>query len=358
MSIRIRNGKYVIDYYPHGRKGKRRRITLPEGTTENEAREIEAEMRKKSGASPLVALNDPIKAMVPAYLEYVRLHQAKKTLVDKKQCFERYLVPFFGTMRIHDITNRLLQLYQKQRKEDFRGKNAGNRSINKELDYFAAFLKWADKNMNLRPAEVLKIEKLPYKRPIPQVLTFEEAVRFIAAADSPVYRVMFLVMFNLGLRFSEARMLRRTDIDWETRAIMVRRKGDKTNVLPLSDWLHDELKDLLKSTGSEWVFPSPVNGARPIRDIRRAIQRAKKKAGINKHIHPHLLRHSLATHLLAKDINLRTIQEILGHAQIATTEFYTHVALENKKNALENAGLNLKPNSVVNNDYTKNEITG
>lgn len=263
-------------------------------------------------------------------------------------------------MKIQDLTNATLQLYQKKRKHEIEQKltgtdggkspttaGRGNRTINKELDYFFAFLKWAKKTIGITPPKKLERDRLPYKRPIPNVLTFDEAVRLMAAADSQMYRVLFLMLFNLGLRFNEARHLKWSDLDMEARTVKIYRKGGKTDILPMSEWLYHELAVLARSNGSEWLFPSPVDRRKPVTDIRKALRRAKERAGITKKINPHLLRHSLATHLLGKGINLRTIQEILGHEQISTTEFYTKVLLQHKRDAFAQAGLDMAPNDAV-----------
>ena len=342
MSIRIRNGKWVIDYYPHGRKGKRARITLPVGTTADKARQLELELKNRNNDSPLVSPKDTIRSLVGKFYEYIELHQAPKTVRDKKYCFNGCLLGFFGSMRIGNLTSTFISIYQKSRKDQ----GIGNRSINKEIDYFRSFLKWADRSLNIQPLQQIKVEKLPYKRPIPRVLTVEEIIRFIKAADPP-YKVFFLTLYSLGLRSTSARTLKWEQIDWEGRSLTIKGKGGKENHLPLSDWLYNELSELRKAARSKWVFPSPVKKGQPITNVRKAIERTKRKAGIRKRIYPHLLRHTFATHLLAKNINLRTIQEILGHAQVTTTEFYTHVALNNKREAM----------SVVNGDYMKNDKT-
>jgi site-specific recombinase XerD len=337
MSIRKKGERLIIDYYPHGRAGKRVRQPLPIGTSLEEARAIEKELRSSGKFFPLSNENDPINRLVEEYYKYIELHQAITTVSDKKLCFRVHLLPFFGNTRIRDITSSYINIYQHSRKKS----GGGNRTINKELDYFSAFLLWAKEKLKIVSLQPLIIDKLRYRRPIPQVLTFEEAVTFIKAAE-PLYRVFFLLLFSLGLRVTSARMLKWKDIDFQNKSIRILGKGGRQNILPLSEWAEMELLEMKIKSKSEWVFESPVKKGFPITDVRKAIIRAKKTAGISLRIYPHLLRHSLATHLVSQNINLRTIQEILGHKQISTTEFYTQVAVQDKREALDGMGFDKK----------------
>jgi len=331
MSIRIRNKRFVVDYYPEGRKGQRIRLSLPESVTNIEdARAIEKGFRTaKDSPGSEVPSNAIINDSFPQYLSWYELHRAKRTFEDVSSVYKNHISPILGKERIENITLNHINVYKRIRKTD--KTSLTNRTINKELNYFSGFLKWCERYAGMKP-KAFRIEKLPYTRPIPMVLTFDEAQRLIQAADTP-YKVFFLALFSLGLRFNEASKLKWQDVDLANRTLKITGKGGRTNILPISDWLYQELKDLKKISASVWVFPSKKKD-QPISDIRQAIKRAKAKAGIDKHIYPHLLRHSLATYLLEKNVNLRTIQEILGHRQVSTTEFYTQVAMESKRKAL------------------------
>ena len=150
---------------------------------------------------------------------------------------------------------------------------------------------------------------------------------------------MFKTLFYLGLRNRAVRRQQWQDIDWEQRAIKTLEKGQRVKWHPLPDDLFKELRQLYIKSSSEWIYPSPQDNTKPITDIRRAVRRAKKKAGITKRVYPHLLRHSIATHLLESDVDIRQIQAFLGHSQISTTEWYAQVSLEKKRQALEKAGI-------------------
>lgn len=351
MSVFIRGDKFVVDYWPHGRKGKRVRMTLPASiTTIEDARTIERELRQTKEPEISVALNATVFELFPQYLEWYELHRKPKTYKDMKGCWENHLRRHLGTFIARELSGHHINVYKRLRKSEYNRNYktekvpVGNRSIIKELDYFSGFLRWCHKNIKGFPKRDFEIEDLPYERPIPTVLSIEETIRFIQAAE-PLYRAYFLVLFGCGLRRTEARMLKWTDIDLNNKTLKIIRKGGKPAILPFSDWLHHELKDLKKSSKSQWVFQSPMLGKpdQPLQDVRRAIQRAKEKAEIEKHIYPHLLRHSIATHLLGKNVNLRTIQEMLGHSQSSTTEFYTHVVTANIREALSHAGLDMIP---------------
>jgi site-specific recombinase XerD len=351
MSVFVRRGKFVVDYWPQGRKGKRVRKTLPAAITSiKEARAIERELREAVRDPEIHApVNATVGELFPQYLDWYELHRAEKTYRDIKYCSQP-ITRHIGKIVAAEINSHHINIYKRLRKAEYRGnvKNTevpiGNRTIIKELAYFSGFLRWCHKNIKGFPKRTFEIDGLPYKRPIPSVLSMEEAILFIQSAE-PFYRVLFLVLFSLGLRLKEARLLKWIDIDFGTRTLKIIKKGGKENVLPLSDWLYGELTDLKKKSKSQWVFPSPSKWKKdqPVQDVRPAIKRACEKAEITKRVHPHLLRHSFATHLLDKNINLRTVQEMLGHADITTTQFYTQVVTKNKRQALSRAGLNLKP---------------
>ncbi len=345
MAIRRRGNKLVIDYYPQGRH-TRKRITLPENIQdEDEARKIEEELKK--------AIQDPaemnlptgaiVKKVFPEYLDWYELHRQKTTLDDISEVYKNHLKPHLGSYKIADITINHINVYKRLRKSEAILKNAGkkknlhivsNRTINKELSYFSGFLKWCrvERSMNLKK---ITFDKLPYKRPIPIILSFDEVIRMIKASN-PFYRALFLCLYCSGLRSMEARMLRIEDVDFENRSLKVIQKGGSEKIVPVPQLLLDCIKEIKTSRRQGYLFIHPRT-QKPVVDIRRPLERARDAAGVIKKVTPHLLRHSIATHLLGKDVNLRTIQQFLGHSQIMTTEFYTHVDISHLRSASEAA---------------------
>jgi site-specific recombinase XerD len=179
------------------------------------------------------------------------------------------------------------------------------------------------------------VEQIPYgrrPRPLPVVLSQDEVVRLIEAVPQVVYRMALLTAYAAGLRISETMALRAEHIDSARMLIHVERgKGQKPRLVPLSEVLLRRLRSYWrdqrpKVPGSPWLFPSD-DPARPIHvtTIEKACQRARVTAGLSKHATPHTLRHCYATHTLEAGVDLRTVQALLGHANLSTTAIYTHV---------------------------------
>ena len=179
------------------------------------------------------------------------------------------------------------------------------------------------------------VEQIPYgrrPRPLPVVLSQDEVVRLIEAVPQVVYRMALLTAYAAGLRISETMALRAEHIDSARMLIHVERgKGQKPRLVPLSEVLLRRLRSYWrdqrpKVPGSSWLFPSD-DPARPIHvtTIEKACQRARVTAGLSKHATPHTLRHCYATHTLEAGVDLRTVQALLGHANLSTTAIYTHV---------------------------------
>lgn len=181
------------------------------------------------------------------------------------------------------------------------------------------------------------IEETPYpKRPskLPTVLSQEEVARIIAAALTPVHRVILMMLYATGLRRAELAHLKISDIDTKRMVIHVRGgKGRKDRDVMLSPKLLEALREYwrgLKRKPKDWLFPGGRwhTAEEPMTDkvVWYACQQAALRAGIEKDIHPHTLRHCFATHLLEAGVDLRTIQILLGHSDLKATTVYLHLS--------------------------------
>ena len=169
---------------------------------------------------------------------------------------------------------------------------------------------------------------------LPSVLTHKEVKDLIKAAGAKRDRLIVEFPYSSGCRVSECVKLKVNDLEFKERIATVRGgKGNKDRIIILSnEWLK-HIKKYLKSKKikSEFVF-SKKNG-KPISadTVQRIIKKSAEKAGIQKHVTPHTLRHSYATHLLEAGESIRKIQELLGHANLSTTQIYTSVSTEQLK---------------------------
>jgi len=180
-----------------------------------------------------------------------------------------------------------------------------------------------------RPNEVRWMSWPRAPRGLPRVLDMVEVVALLGALLSPLYRIVAIVMYATGLRITEAILLQVGDIDAARGVIRVRGKGGKTREVKLGPKLLDALRTYWRVARPPlpYLFVSPTTG-KPVRAeaVRTAIRRARVDAGLKKHVTPHMLRHSFATHLLEAGTDVRVIQHLLGHASVATTQGYTRVS--------------------------------
>jgi len=164
---------------------------------------------------------------------------------------------------------------------------------------------------------------------LPVVLSRDEVQRLLAAVESARVRMAMQVSYGGGLRLGEVCRLRVGHIDGARRQILVvGGKGRKDRNVPLAKALHRRLREYwLAERPADFLFPSQHRADKPIdpSTLQKAIKLAAQQAGVTKDLHFHTLRHCFATHLLECGVDLRVIQELLGHASPQTTAVYTHL---------------------------------
>jgi integrase/recombinase XerD len=176
------------------------------------------------------------------------------------------------------------------------------------------------------------MERIPfprYEKKLPVILSREEVKALLEAPKNLGHRTILTIMYASGPRISEVAHLKVSDIDSGRNVIWIRGgKGRKDRQTLLSPKLLELLRCYFRwKRPQDWLFPGKKPG-RPLtcNAIVLACKNAAELAGISKAVHPHLLRHAFATHLLEAGVNLRTIQILLGHAKLETTARYLHVA--------------------------------
>lgn len=162
---------------------------------------------------------------------------------------------------------------------------------------------------------------------LPKVLTEEEVTALLRTVDNLKHRCLLMLIYSAGLRLGEVINLRLSDLQPERNRLFVRSgKGNKDRCTILSPKVWQHLKSYLDvHTPVEWVFEGGNGGQYSERSVQELFSRAKMRSMINPHATVHTLRHSFATHLLEKGVDLRYIQELLGHASTKTTEIYAHI---------------------------------
>ncbi len=180
---------------------------------------------------------------------------------------------------------------------------------------------------------------------LPVVLSREEVRTILKAVQVPVYRACLKTIYSCGLRLNEGVHLQVSHIDGARMSVLVHGKGSKDRYVPLPQPTLQMLREFWKTHRSTtWLFPAPLNyggemlpADRPVGDsaIQSAFKHAVRSSGVVKDAHVHTLRHSYATHLLEVGVNLRVIQENLGHSSARTTQIYTHITPEVRDRVME-----------------------
>ncbi len=278
------------------------------------------------------------------FLEYMEIEQnrSQKTIANYDHYLTR-LIDFAGDIQIEDIDAELIRKWRLwlNRLGTNTSDELGKTTQNYHLIALRSFLKYCAK----RDIPALTADKIELARTVRKQVTFlneDELKRVFEQPDTRSLaglrdRAILELLFSSGLRVSELVGLDRDHINLKRREFMVRGKGQKDRPIFISDeaasWVErylekrqDNVKPLfLRYSGTKKVDTSGNFHRLTVRSVQRIVAQAALLAGITKHVSPHTLRHSFATDLLMNGADIRSVQAMLGHSNIATTQIYTHV---------------------------------
>lgn len=285
-----------------------------------------------------------ITQLLTDFLEYLEIerNRSQKTIENYHHYLNRFLV-WSGVNNPADITLDLVRKYRiyLNRYEDDKGMELKKITQNYHIIALRSFIKYLSK----RDIEVLSSEKIEVgKNPATMVefLDPSELERLLNSASGEDFKTLrnkavLELLFSAGLRVSELVSINRDQINIKNQEFSIRGKGGKVRIVFISDTAKDALERYLrKRTDIDPALfirimnhESKNTNNKSLRITQRSIQRIVKhyatKAGIVKDVHPHTLRHSFATDLLANGADIRSVQAMLGHSSITTTQIYTHV---------------------------------
>jgi integrase/recombinase XerD len=220
-----------------------------------------------------------------------------------------------------------------------------SRTVARHLVTLRNFFRFAQIQELITADPSLNLESPKVRRTLPGYLKLEEVDRLLAQPDAKTAlgsrdRAMLEVLYSTGLRVSELIGLRVTDLDAKVGCIRCIGKGDKERIVPagrkalgmVEKYLRDARPKLLgKGVSTQALFVNRRGDALSRVGVWKILSAYGRRAGLRVSLTPHMLRHSFATHLLARGADLRSVQLMLGHADISTTQIYTHVVEERLK---------------------------
>jgi site-specific recombinase XerD len=305
-------------------------------------------------------LAEPVKVIRPGYPHreqielpkgYVEKLEQKRYSASTIKTYVAYFKDFINYFRdgdIQDLTKNeindyILHLIHRQKISH----SQQNQRINAIKFYYEKVLEL--------PKQYYDIERPRKKFELPKVLSEQEVLRILEATNNLKHKTILATIYSAGLRRSEIINLRKEDMDYDKNIIFIRgAKGKKDRITILSDANARLLKVYQKLYRPKyWLFESPERKKYSTSSVAKVLNLAAVKAGMGKKVTPHMLRHSFATHLLEQGVDMRYIQNLLGHESTKTTEIYTHVSKKSLNKIKSPLDRILESKEMANNKLSK-----
>ena len=273
--------------------------------------------------------------LINEFIDYLRFEKkySENTIVSYQNDLKKALIFFkndFNNLTKKDIQNYIMQL----------SKEENSASVSRSISTLKSFYKFLELNKYAKnnPLTTITNPKTPKK--LPKVLSEEEVDKLLDINLKTDFdyrnKAMLELMYSSGLRVSELINLTVNDIDLINSSVRIFGKGSKERIVPLNDYAIEALnnyisnhrRSLFKHGENNYLFLNNHGNKMTRQGFFKTLQKIAKEKGIKSELSPHTLRHSFATHLLKHGADLRSIQELLGHSDISTTQIYTHITSE------------------------------
>jgi integrase/recombinase XerD len=280
-----------------------------------------------------------MREFVKEYLATLRYEKnlAENTIQSYRRDLEKFL-DFISGKNVNDVaeieTRHLADFFDALRKS-----NATNSTSARNLSSLKGFFKFLDKRGYIKKNPTEKLLPMRTERKLPEVLSVNEVEAILKQPNTSEKlglrdSAILELLYSSGLRVSELTDLKISDIFFDEEVLRIFGKGSKERVVPFGKSARKRLEEyLLKSRpllekrnkSGNYVFLNSRGGKLSRMSVWQIVNKYVKQAEITKEVHPHTFRHSFATHLIEGGADLRAVQEMLGHADISTTQIYTHI---------------------------------
>ncbi len=269
------------------------------------------------------------------FYEYLNLlNRSEKTVrwyIEDTVLFLRYIEDEYGEKKLEDINKNDLR--------DFlaleRSRGISRRSLIRRISGIKGFFRFLMQQGIIEDASIVNIETPRGERRLPKITSKDDIIALLTETfnDTKLDKrncAIISFLYGTGARVSELIALNIEDIDFKTGLVRLKGKGEKVRMVPAGTYVISKLREWIdiRNIQSDAVFTTLSGRRLSDRHIRNIIYAAVKKALIKVPISPHTMRHSFATHMLDNGIDIRVLQEMLGHVSLSTTQVYTHVTKE------------------------------
>ncbi len=283
---------------------------------------------------------DTISHIINEYLEYLKYQKNYSilTIQSYQRDIDEFVLYFkgegidsFDEIKYQFLRGYLIMLHEKQ---------LSPTTINHKLTSLRSFYRYLQREEYVKDNPFLLLKSLKTQQKNPDFLYIDEMIALLDSIDVTTSlgrrnKAMLELMYASGLRCSEVVSLTLRQIDFKSQILLIHGKGNKDRYVPFHDYVASLLSDYIETDRKElmlvghhehdYVFVNKNGAKMTNRGVENVVNRVTQNYDATKKVHPHTFRHSFATHLLQRGVDLRTVQELLGHENLATTQVYTHI---------------------------------